>query len=282
VITPMSTQAPTYREFRDFALSHGYTGRTLAPHVEADEPVKTATRILVFLTGTSWDNEPLPYPKLCALYHGAGVPQQRETPAPYPHVTVANLPHVNPEHRSWLALWESGWSVQKIADAWSSDQKPLTADHVQAALDEVSLAPYSAPSTQALFQRKVDRAAEITVEAFQRVAKERGWSEDWIVAQCGDEIDHPAKIVHEIMAGKARTRAGFHFNPSSSEWHDLSQTVIPWAPLIRLYQRARGQTPARSDEKLCACSCGRAVAGGRKWASPGCRKRVQRRKLQTV
>ena len=63
-------QAPTYKEFRDFALSHGYTGRTLAPHVEADEPVKTATRILVFLAGTRCDNELLPYPKLCHLYYG--------------------------------------------------------------------------------------------------------------------------------------------------------------------------------------------------------------------
>jgi hypothetical protein len=66
----MSTQAPTYKQFRDFALSHGYTGRTLAPHVEADEPIKTATRILVFLAGTRWDDEPLPYPKLCQFYFG--------------------------------------------------------------------------------------------------------------------------------------------------------------------------------------------------------------------
>jgi hypothetical protein len=66
----MSSQTPTYNQFRDFALSHGHTGRTLAPHVEADEPVKTATRILVFLAGTRWDEEPLPYPKLCRLYHG--------------------------------------------------------------------------------------------------------------------------------------------------------------------------------------------------------------------
>jgi hypothetical protein len=61
-------QAPTYKEFRDFALTHGYTGSTLAPHTKADEPIKTATRIL--LAGTRWDDEPLPYPKLCALYNG--------------------------------------------------------------------------------------------------------------------------------------------------------------------------------------------------------------------
>jgi hypothetical protein len=52
--------------------------------------------------------------------------------------------------------------------------------------------------------------------------------------------------------------------------------------LIRLYRSATGQAPARPDEKLCACSCGRGVTVGQKWASPGCRKRVQRRALRTV
>jgi hypothetical protein len=80
----MSTQAPTYKQFRDFALSHGYTGRTLAPHVEADEPVKTATRLLVFLAGTRWDDEPLPYPKLCRLYHGATEVQAVEAKLKFP------------------------------------------------------------------------------------------------------------------------------------------------------------------------------------------------------
>jgi hypothetical protein len=76
--------APTYREFRDFALSHGYTGLTLAPDVEADEPVKTATRILVFLAGTRWDDEPLPYPKLCQLYHGVTEAQAVEAKPKFP------------------------------------------------------------------------------------------------------------------------------------------------------------------------------------------------------
>jgi hypothetical protein len=79
---------PTYAQFRTWALAHGYTPETLAPHVQAGNPRKTAERILVHLEGTHWDAEPLPYPKLCALFEGAA-----PTPAPTPaDVTVHRLP----------------------------------------------------------------------------------------------------------------------------------------------------------------------------------------------
>lgn len=95
--------APTYKEFRDFALTHGYTGRTLAPYVEADEPVKTATRILVFLVGTRWDNEPLPYPKLCALYHGTTpAASTASTHCPRGHVELSDALASGRKDRPWL------------------------------------------------------------------------------------------------------------------------------------------------------------------------------------
>jgi hypothetical protein len=62
--------APTYLELRLWALENGYTPSTLAPYVESDNPQKTAVRILFHLHGSRWDDEPIPYPKLCQLYHG--------------------------------------------------------------------------------------------------------------------------------------------------------------------------------------------------------------------
>jgi hypothetical protein len=94
-------EAPTYKEFRDFALTHGYTGRALAPYVEADEPIKTATRILVFLAGTRWDNEPLPYPKLCELYHG-NKETASPTHSPRTHVELADALVSGRKDRPWL------------------------------------------------------------------------------------------------------------------------------------------------------------------------------------
>jgi hypothetical protein len=68
-------QAPTYKEFRQLATSQGWTPKDLAPFVQADEPEKTAERILYHLAGVvssrsgfSWDECPLPYPILCEVY----------------------------------------------------------------------------------------------------------------------------------------------------------------------------------------------------------------------
>jgi hypothetical protein len=132
-------QAPTYQEFRTWALSQGYTGRTLSPHVEADEPIKTATRILVFLTGTHWDDEPLPYPKLCQLYHGSREVQGKALLSPYPPLTAADSPvaDIPREHRVWMALWDAGWSFEKIAATWNQ-----SLELVEAVLDKLIHQPW--------------------------------------------------------------------------------------------------------------------------------------------
>jgi hypothetical protein len=96
----MST-TPTYREFRTWALAQGYTPETLAPHVQADNPLKTAERILVHLAGTRWDDEPLPYPKLCQLYRGSDAPAPA-APAPRGHVELADALISGRKDRPWL------------------------------------------------------------------------------------------------------------------------------------------------------------------------------------
>jgi hypothetical protein len=66
---------PTYADFRTLALTRNWTPKDLAPFVQADEPEKTAERILFHLAGVvssqsgfSWDDCPLPYPILCEVY----------------------------------------------------------------------------------------------------------------------------------------------------------------------------------------------------------------------
>jgi hypothetical protein len=68
-------QTPTYKQFRTFALSQGWTPKDLAPFTQADQPEKAAERILYHLDGVvssqtdfSWDDCPLPYPILCEVY----------------------------------------------------------------------------------------------------------------------------------------------------------------------------------------------------------------------
>jgi hypothetical protein len=70
------------------------------------------------------------------------------------------------------------------------------------------------------FQRSIDRVPCITVAEFRRLAEKRKWDEDWLAKQCWDELDNPRRIVRDIL-----TKGTI---PDS--------TVIPWAPLIKLYQ----------------------------------------------
>jgi hypothetical protein len=74
VISPLS--APTDQEFRQLAMSEGWTSKDLAAFVQADDPERTAERILYHLAGVvasqsgfAWDDCPLPYPILCEVYH---------------------------------------------------------------------------------------------------------------------------------------------------------------------------------------------------------------------
>jgi hypothetical protein len=92
--------APTYHEFRTWALSQGYVPETLAPHVEADNPLKTAERVLVHLAGSTFDEQPLPYAKLCALYRGATV--SSSAPSPKAHVELDETLILGRKDRSWL------------------------------------------------------------------------------------------------------------------------------------------------------------------------------------
>jgi hypothetical protein len=43
--------------------------------------------------------------------------------------------------RGWLALFDAGWSREKVANAWSTTAYPLTADNVDELLADVPTAP---------------------------------------------------------------------------------------------------------------------------------------------
>jgi hypothetical protein len=74
----------------------------------------------------------LSYPKLCALYHGA----QDESPAPEPAKRLSTVDDFVPVKRItnhvWLALFDAGWSCEKIASAWSTLHAPVSAEDVAA------------------------------------------------------------------------------------------------------------------------------------------------------
>ena len=42
-------------------------------------------------------------------------------------------------------------------------------------------------------------ATEVTIGQFRNLAQQRGWSEDWLVEQCRDDMDNPRETIREIL-----------------------------------------------------------------------------------
>jgi hypothetical protein len=101
---------PTYRAFREWVLNDGCTAEELASAIEADDPFATAERILVHLANTHWDDEPLPYPKLCRLYDKAHrTPDPDDTPD-----TPVQTPPLGPDAHALLRDLATHLPVAKI------------------------------------------------------------------------------------------------------------------------------------------------------------------------
>jgi hypothetical protein len=235
-----------------------------------------------------------------------------------PNLTVAHLQAVDRRYRPWLAMFEAGWSVDKIAQAWL--EPPET---VASILNELTMQPVDSPlSPGATLMRWSIATPPITYAQFREVAKAQGWSREWLIAQVRGHVDKPAETIDRLLKGVFVPAHGQGRGYTPAHWDDLADTVIPYRCLIALYQcaappaaqqtltpeeareqhamiRARYEAsqalaeisrfyPHLSLDQLthivspcphCYCGCGLQVKQGRKWASPGCRKRVQRRSL---
>ena len=40
---------------------------------------------------------------------------------------------------------------------------------------------------------------EVTIGQLRNLAQQRGWSEDWLVEQCRDDMDNPRETIREIL-----------------------------------------------------------------------------------
>jgi hypothetical protein len=123
----------------------------------------------------------------------------------------------------------------------------------------------------------MNQAPCVTFREFRKVAKQHEWSVEWLVEQCRAALDRPTDTIRRVLEGarvEGHWAAGKWIAP---HWDDMTEVVLPYRCLIALYQRATQPVPVLTGERACACGCGGKVAGRHKWASPGCRKRVQRR-----
>jgi hypothetical protein len=155
-------QATTYQEFRTWAYVNAYTTARLAPYIQSDSPEKAAERILVHLAGTRLDDEPLPYPKLCQLYHGEVA-----------STTAAASPLIPDEETAWIECQFRTWAPERItryyrnaALRWKVDHAPKLAK----ALEKLTPARTSHKRCQYGCRKKVTGRAKYATAACQRQA----------------------------------------------------------------------------------------------------------------
>jgi hypothetical protein len=129
--------------------------------------------------------------------------------------------------------------------------------------------PYRSTSEDVLWYdaSQITIKDEVTIGQFRELAQANGWSEDFLVEHCRGHMDNPREIVREILAGKGTTKPRFTGYDVPAKLTSLMDPVLVWAPLLKLYEsRAQG----------CPCGCQARLTGKQRYATPGCRKRVQR------
>lgn len=149
--------------------------------------------------------------------------------------------------------------------------RPVTActfgPHPRAGDTPRVLTPLFPPNTRATHQ-DIDWAPTITIDQFHALAKRRGWSEEWLVEQCRDEMDNPRPIIRELVDGRGLTNPRFASESTKPSSVSMADTVLVWTPLIDLYLAYDGLCVER-DGELENCKAF--------YCSPRCRKRVSRR-----
>lgn len=165
-------QAPTYNEFRTWAYVNAYTPETLTPYVLADNPLKAAERILVHLAGTRFDDEPLPYPKLCQLYQETtGLKAKGTTDA-----TTAERRLTPDEETAWIECQFRTWAPERITRYYQNAALQWRVDHapkLAKALEKLTPVRTSTKRCQCGCRKKVTGRAKYATSACQRRAHRR-------------------------------------------------------------------------------------------------------------
>jgi hypothetical protein len=81
------------------------------------------------------------------------------------------------------------------------------------------------------------------------------------------EIEDPREFFERIMAGKFKHE-------------DRTALIIPYRSVINWHrQECHFFKDSNVHHRACACGCGLPVFDRKKWASPACRKKIQRRNV---
>jgi hypothetical protein len=111
---------------------------------------------------------------------------------------------------------------------------------------------------------------EITFKEFAQLAKRRGHTVDSLTDLFRGKIEDPREFFGRVMSCRYRGE-------------DRSNVLIPYRSVIEFYrQDCHFFKDLNPGQRSCACGCGLPVFDRKRWASSGCKKRMQRRESVTA
>jgi hypothetical protein len=107
---------------------------------------------------------------------------------------------------------------------------------------------------------------QVTFAEFASLASRRHWTAEALALRFRGVIESPLEFFNRVLQPKN------------------AACVIPYRSVIQLYsqQAADNKTSATkhvTKHGACACGCGEPVFDRRKWARPGCKKRIARQRV---
>lgn len=111
---------------------------------------------------------------------------------------------------------------------------------------------------------------EITFKDFATVARKRGHTAESLAERFRGKIENPSEFFERVMSRKYKGE-------------DRSEVVVPYRSVIEFFTDELHYFQ-HTNQKLrqCACGCSQPVFDRKKWASPACKKQVQRNQPRTV
>jgi hypothetical protein len=130
---------------------------------------------------------------------------------------------------------------------------------------------------------------EVTYKDFSRLAKKRSWTVYMLVELFKGKtgIEDRSDKYHEPLASYfERVLFCQWLNPETKRMEDRSRILIAYRSIIEFYLKELSYETNKDikpqagasvfGRRACACGCGEAVFDRKKWARPGCKKRLQR------
>src|SRR5262245_38519658 len=104
----------------------------------------------------------------------------------------------------------------------------------------------------------------VNFKNFATVAKRRGHTAESLAERFRGKIESPSEFFERVMSCKYKG-------------DDRSGVVIPYRSVIEFFnEELHYFQESNQNHRQCACGCGQPVFDRKKWASPACKKRVQR------